>query len=73
MKTPELEIEDPLETVKTNEQILIEFITEKGFNALHTDWVLWMLAQLKIANQKKLLLNPILLRKSFFFPLCETD
>lgn len=46
----------------TNEQIYSDFIKEKGFKSLNTEWVLEMLETIEKADQEHLKINPDWLR-----------
>lgn len=45
-----------------NEMIFLEYISEKGFKTLNSDWVKWMLKFLEEANVRKMRINPKYLR-----------
>lgn len=44
--------------MKSNEQILSEFIKEQNAKALTVEWVLWMLDLLKDARENNKTINP---------------
>ena len=52
---------------KSNEDIFIEYILEKGCKTLTSEWVIWMLGFIDRANADDAKINPAYLRASHVF------